>query len=92
MDMELQDYLSNDFKVYVDVNVDHFSDGRVLPRSFIWEDGNRYDIDRVVDICRAVSLKAGGSGLRFTVQVGGKKTFMFLEEDHGIDRWFMERK
>ena len=90
--MGLQDYLANDFKVYVEVNVDHFPDGRVMPRSFVWEDGKRYGIDRIVDICRAASLKAGGAGLRYTVVVGSRKTFMFLEEDHGVDRWFMERK
>ena len=90
--MELQDYLANDFKVYVDVNADHLSDGRILPRSFVWEDGVRYTVDRISDVCRAASLKAGGAGLRYTVHVGNRKVFMFLEEDHGVDRWFMERK
>jgi hypothetical protein len=30
--------------------------------------------------------------MRYAVRVMGKKTFMFLEEYHGANRWFMERK
>ena len=90
--MELQDYLKNDYKVYVEANVDHKADGTILPRSFVWEDDRRYEIDRVIDIRPAASLKAGGAGLRYTVKVHGKETYMFLEEDHGVNRWFMERK
>ena len=90
--MVLQNYLANDYKVYVEVNADFLSDGRILPRSFIWEDGRRFEIDKVIDVCRAASLKAGGVGLRYTVRVKNKETYIFLEEDHGVDRWFMERK
>jgi len=90
--MELQDYLVNDYKVYVEVNADHKPDGTILPRSFVWEDGNRYEVDKIIDIRRAASLKAGGAGLRYTVRVGKRETFMYLEEDHSVDRWFMERK
>ena len=35
-------------------------DGTVLPRSFVWEDGERYTIDRVLHIVPAASLKVGG--------------------------------
>ena len=90
--MELREYLKNENKVYVEVNVDHTTDGKVLPRSFVWEDGVRYEVDRIIDVRRAASLKAGGAGTRFTVRVRNKEVFMFLEEDHGTDRWFMERK
>ena len=91
-DMELQDYMANDHKVYVDVNADFSSDGQLFPRSFVWEDGKRYEVDKIIDVRRAASLKAGGAGLRYTVRVRSKETYLFLEEDHGIDRWFMERK
>jgi hypothetical protein len=89
---DLQEYLGNDYKVYVDVNADHISDGTILPRHFFWEDGRRYDIDKILDIRPAASLKAGGLGLRYTVRVMNKKIFLFLEEDHGACRWFLERK
>ena len=95
MDSGMVDYrplMQCDFKVYVDVNEDRLKDGRIVPLSFVWEDGNRYEIDRVIDIRPAASLKAGGAGLRYTVRVRHRETFMFLEEDSGVSKWFMERK
>ena len=90
--METPNYLENEGKVYVEVNADHKSDGAIIPRSFIWDDGVRYEVDRIKDVRPAASLKAGGTGLRYTVLVQNRETFMFLEESHGIVRWFMERK
>ena len=90
--MELRDYLSNDYKLYVEVNTDHLPDGTVLPRSFVWENGVRYTVDKILDVRPAASLRAGGAGLRYTVRIGTRETYMFLEEDHGVDRWFMEKK
>jgi hypothetical protein len=89
---DVQDYLSNDFKVYVKVNADFLEDGHILPRSFVWEDGSCYEVERIVDICRAASLKAGGVGLRYTILVRNKQSYMFLEEDSGAHKWFMERR
>ena len=89
---DLPEYLINDFKVYVEVNEDHKTDGTILPRSFLWEDGRRYAIDRIIDIRPAVSTKAGGAGLRYTVAVRQREVFMFLEESRDIRRWFMERR
>ena len=90
--VELQEYLKNDYKVYVEVNIDHMADGTISPRSLVWEDGQRYSVDKVIDIRPAASLKAGGVGLRYTVKIRNREVFLFLEEDHGVDRWFMERK
>ncbi|MFT9076002.1 hypothetical protein [Ethanoligenens sp.] len=74
-------------KVYVKVNADHFTNGMVLPRSFQWEDGTSYEIDRVIDRCRAASTKVGGVGWRYKVRIYGKEKFMWLEDG---GRWFME--
>ncbi len=78
----------NPNKVYVDVVARHDRGGLVMPLSFVWEDGSEYEIDQVIEVRRAASLKAGGVGLRYTCRVRGRQTFLFLEED----RWFMERK
>ena len=32
------------YKVYVSVFVEHRSDGTMLPREIIWEDGQKYEI------------------------------------------------
>ena len=63
-------------------------DGFLRPISFVWTDGNEYEIDRVVNVCPGCSLKAGGYGIRYEVEVAGKRVFMFLEED----KFFMVRK
>lgn len=75
-------------KVYVQVNAIFYPDGRLLPLSFIWEDGQSYAIDKVLGVIRAASLKAGGTGMRYTCMVHGRETCLFYEED----RWFMERR
>jgi hypothetical protein len=90
--MELADVLKTEYKVYVDVLEMHSKDGLVTPLGFVWEDGRKYAVDRVTDIRRAASLKAGGMGLRYTVKIGANVRFMFLEEEGGVKRWFMERK
>lgn len=77
-----------DCKVYVGVNVRFEPDGRMMPLSLIWEDGREYEIDKVLDVRRAASLKAGGTGMRYTVRIGRTETFLFLEES----RWFVERR
>jgi len=91
-EIDYRDYMSNDSKVYVDVSEVRLKDGKLVPLSFVWEDGATYEIDRVTDVRPAASLKAGGAGLRYTVRVRNRDTFMFLEEEHGVGRWFMERK
>jgi hypothetical protein len=88
----MEEILKTEYKVYVDVLELHAKDGLITPLGFIWEDGRNYLVDGVVDIRKAASLKAGGIGLRYTVKIGGSVKFMFLEEDSGVRRWFMERK
>ena len=56
-------------KVYVQVNVQFRENGIMLPREIIWEDGVRYEIDRVTDIRQAAAMKAGGQGDRYTIMV-----------------------
>lgn len=79
---------TNNAKVYVAVEAHFAPDGRLTPTAVIWEDSTRYEIDRVLDIRRAASLKAGGTGLRYRIRIGHTETFLFLEEN----RWFVERR
>jgi hypothetical protein len=90
--IDYKPYMENDHKVYVEVNENRLTDGRLIPLSFVWEDGNRYEVDKVIDTRHAASLKAGGAGLRYTVMVRNRQTYMFLEEDRAGAKWFMERK
>ena len=76
-------------KVYVTVTAEFSTEGVLLPKSFIWEDGREYRIDRVKDKRRAASTKAGGVGERHTCLVEGKEVFLYYEDNN---MWFMERK
>ena len=88
---------SNDIKVYVRVTVDFREDGVMLPRELVWEDGERYTIDRIVDIRQAAALKAGGQGDHYTIIIRGQRSYLFFERSANltgsvIGRWFVERK
>lgn len=75
-------------KVFVDVVVKFTKEGQKIPMTVIWEDGKRFQIDKVTDIRRAASLKVGGQGMRYKCRINGKETFIWLEDD----RWFVEAK
>lgn len=84
-------------KVYVSVLVAFDSNGTMYPRSLVWEDGHRYDIDKVLDIRQAAAMKAGGQGDRYTIVVNGQRSYLFFERStslsgNNIGRWFVERK
>ena len=79
----------NSDKVYVDVLVKFNKDGIVSPVRFIWEDGAVYDIDRVVNVKRAASVRAGGAGIMYTCLIGGRESHLYYEENN---KWFMERR
>lgn len=73
-------------KTYLDVVVEMRNNGTLRPLYFFWRDGLKYKIDRVKYVERAASLKVGGYGYRYTVMVGGKERYFFLEEG----KWFIE--
>lgn len=84
-------------KVYVSVAVDFTDEGVMLPRIITWEDGEKYEIDRVSDIRQAPALKAGGQGDRYTIWIDNKQSYLFFERSenltgNNIGRWFVERR
>ena len=69
----------------------------MLPHFITWEDGHRYEIDRVTDIRPAPAAKAGGQGDRYTVWIGGHQSYLFFERSAtvmgcNLGRWFVERR
>lgn len=75
-------------KVYVGVELKVSPEGEVRPISINYTDGVTYEIDRLKQRCRAHATKVGGTGIRYTIVVGNRETFLF--EDDG--RWFVEGK
>ena len=90
--IDYKPYMETDHKVYVSVLEVRYKDGRLLPLALVWENGIRYKIDQVINVCPAASLKAGGAGMRYKIRVRDRETYLFLEESKTGAKWFMERK
>ena len=74
-------------KINLQVNADFDLDGNIRPRAITWEDGRVFEIDRILDVRQAASLKAGGLGIRYICRIRGKEVRLFNDEGH----WFMEK-
>ena len=81
--------IRNGNKVYVDVGAEFTDDGRLMPQYLIWENGIRYEIDRVKRVERCASRRAGGCGIMYTCMVCGKEIHLYYEENY---RRFCEAK
>ena len=82
-------------KKYVKANVCFNDEGLMIPREIIWDDGRKFEIDRVKDIRQAASMKAGGQGDRYTIILCGKERYLFFERSTNlsgnvIGKWFVE--
>ena len=87
----------NEYKVYVPVEVRFTEEGTMLPKYIVWEDGKKYEIDKVTDIRPAPAQRAGGQGDRYTIWIGGKQSYLFFERyatvtGCNLGRWFVERR
>jgi len=86
----------NNVKVYVPVKASFDANGQMLPMEIIWEDGRRFQIDKILDIRQAAAAKAGSGGDRYSVRIGGKESYLFFERStmpgNIIGRWFVEKK
>lgn len=76
-------------KEYVEVVVTHKADGTARPNSIKFRDEGLFEIDRVLHWCRASSTRVGGTGIRYTVQIGGKQAYLYDEQN---GKWFVEAK
>jgi len=75
-------------KAYVSVNLDVDEEGAIQPRLHPLEGRFDFQIDQILYKCRATSKKVGGGGIRYTVMIKGKESFLF----HEGDKWFVEAK
>ena len=75
-------------KAYVSVNLDVDKEGVFYPRLIRWDNGLVFKIEQILYKCRASSKKVGGGGIRYTVMIKGKETFLFREGE----KWFVEAR
>ena len=82
-------------KVYVPVEVSFDEKGRMYPRRIHWEDGQAYDVDRILDVRPAYAARAGGQGDRYKVKMRNQERELFFEHNPEtgspqVGRWFVE--
>lgn len=73
-------------KEYVSVTAKFDQDGSLLPLTINWNDGRKFNIDKITDIRFASSLKSGGTGIRYTCTITNHTRYLYLEDN----RWFIE--
>lgn len=76
---------NNPNKHFVRVIAEFDTEGKITPLSIFYEEEYR-EVDRILDVRPAASLKSGGAGIRYTCYIQGVKTYLFLEESS----WFFE--
>lgn len=72
-------------KRYVEVVVRFYPDGKMEPRSFVWQ-SQTFEVDRVLEVRREVSEIAGEMGIRYICRVLGRQLSLWFQND----RWFVE--
>ncbi len=72
---------------YISVTARFDDDGNLLPTAIHWKDGRTFNIDKILDIRYAASMREGGVGIRYSCRVSGKQRYLFLEDN----RWFVDR-
>ncbi len=86
------DRINTAHKMYVKVRADYLLGGEIIPVRFKLPDGKSYNVNKVLDVREAPSLKAGGQGTRYTCLLrgadgyGDKNIYLF----HDQDNWFIE--
>lgn len=75
-------------KKYVEMIVRYTEDGQVIPLAVRWSPEQLFEIDRVLDVRQAASLRAGGTGIRYLCRIQGKERFIWLEGN----KWFVDTK
>lgn len=75
-------------KRYIPVVVRFDENGRMRPLVIEFDDGERYTVDKILDVRRAACQSVGGVGDRYTCLIGGHETYLWMEKG----RWFVAAK
>ncbi len=83
-------------RAYVEVTVSFLPDGAMVPRSLVWENGRRYEIEGVSRMQPAQGA-SGGQVDRCTVTIRGQQRELFFEHSPEpgtgtAGRWFVVRR
>lgn len=73
------------YKRYIDVVTMIDKSGGIVPLMLVWDNGMKYQIDKVLEVRNAAS-QVGGCGVLYRCRVGGVERNLFFERN----RWFIE--
>jgi len=73
------------YKRYVDVISLQNKYGKITPMYIVWDDGNKYEIDKIKSVAMRAS-QVGGCGICYSCVIGGHLRDLFYEKN----RWFVE--
>ena len=72
-------------KKYVPVLVHFDQEGKMTPVMIEYDEGQKFEIDKIVDVRRAACQSVGGVGDRYTVRIQGRESYLWFEKG----RWFV---
>jgi hypothetical protein len=75
------------WKKYLNV-IALFKEGKIYPQAIIWDDGKKYEIDKILDAKKVAAFNVGGVGTRYTCRIRNKSIYIWLDDNI----WFMELK
>ncbi len=73
------------YKRYVSVICLVDKEGKIKPLMIVWENGEKYPIDRILEIRNATS-EVGGCGVLYRCRIQNQERRLFYERN----RWFIE--
>ena len=80
--------MADRIKKYVPVLVHFDQEGKMSPVRIEFDEGQTFEIDKIVDIRRAACQSVGGVGDRYTVRIQGRESYLWFEKG----RWFVAAK
>ena len=82
-------------RIYVKVYSDFDATGYMSPKTIIWSDGRKFDIEQVKDYRPAARVSNGHTGDCYTVVIRGEEKYLYFERhldacSSRIGRWYVE--
>ena len=77
-------------KIYVKVVADFLVGGGMRPKEIVWQDGRRFEIDRVKFIERAPCKTGSVLPVRYTVIISGEQKYLYFDREK--EQFFVERE
>jgi hypothetical protein len=81
------DNLHKKEKTYIAVTAEIIPDGVAIPRSFVSDDGEEFDIDSILNVQSLYDEVSDRQVKRYSCKAAGRNFIIFFEDR----RWYMER-